>query len=168
MYNILRIPNEKLRKPTSKIDNIKEQKETLSSLCSSMYEVMQKVKGVGLAANQIGVDMQLFVAKINNKPYYFLNPKILEEVGEQKSIESCLSVPGYMDTVPRPREIVVEWTTIEGETRQERFIGFNACIVSHEIDHLHGRLYIDYLPEFKREKAKKKVEIWKRRQKKQK
>jgi len=132
-----------------------------------MYEVLNKVGGVGLAANQVGIDMRLFVARIDNKPYYFLNPKILEERGKQDSMEGCLSVPNFTSKVVRPAEIELLWTTIEGEIKTERFKGFNACIVSHEMGHLEGRLFIDYLPEFKQQKAKKKVEIWKRRQRKQ-
>lgn len=168
MYNILTIPNEKLRKVANPVTDISNHKETLSSLCASMYETMNKVRGVGLAATQIGVDLNIAVAKINGNPYFFINPVILHEEGEQKVVEGCLSVPYFTAMVTRPRKIEVKWDTIEGSVNQEIFEGFNACIVKHELDHLVGKLFIDYLPEYKREKARKKVEIWKRRQKKQK
>ena len=166
MYNILTIPNEKLRQTPKRVEDVEGSRDTLEALCTSMFDTMRKVGGVGMAANQIGVDMQLAVAYINGRAYNLINPEIIEEKGEQQSEEGCLSIPGgFLATIKRPTELILKWTTLENEEKKERFIGYSAAIVKHELDHLAGILFIDYLPEFKREKAKKKVEKWKRLEK---
>jgi peptide deformylase len=150
MYNILTIPNDKLRQVPKKIEDIEGSRETLEALCASMFETMKKVGAVGIAANQIGVDMQLAVAYINGRPYNLCNPVIIEEQGSQQSEEGCLSIPGFSAQVTRPTEVTLQWTTIENEKKEERFIGYSAAIIKHELDQLYGKLFIYYLSDFKR------------------
>ena len=93
-------------KPTSPVESQENQKETLSSLCASMYDAMLKVGGVGLAANQVGVDMSLFVARINNQPYYFINPEILEEMGNYVK-PSSVEMPEFEGTADALEKLTI-------------------------------------------------------------
>lgn len=162
MYDILRIPNPKLRQIAQEVSQPFDT-EMLSALCASMYKTIITIRAVGLAAPQVGVNLRLVVMRLSNKPYFMVNPEITHSIGSTKSFEGCLSVPGFTDTVTRSSEVTVKWLDLEGNLNTEHFVGLNACIIQHEIDHLEGKLFIDYLPEFKRTKAKKKVELWTRR-----
>lgn len=124
-------------------DQVDPNSPELEELSKAMIATMHNSNGVGLAANQIGLNMALFVANLDGKDRTFLNPTIRESFGEQSSLEGCLSVPTIRGVIKRPKKIVVEFATIGSSQRtQETFENYNATIISHEIDHLNGKLFI--------------------------
>jgi peptide deformylase len=135
----------------------------LVSVSSAMLSTMNKIKGAGLAANQIGLNMQLLVAKPGIYPYVMVNPEIINSEGSFLSREGCFSVPGYWDNVKRFLKIKVKYYDVRGTEHIEEFEDFPAAVIQHEIDHLNGVLFINHLSDIKKSRAKKKVETWKRR-----
>jgi len=115
----------------------------LKELVDHMMDVMREAPGVGLAANQIGVDKQVFVYDIGEGPSVLLNPKIVKKRGSQISTEGCLSVPGLQGEVKRANSVVVEGQDLDGATTRITAEGFLARVLQHEIDHLNGTLFVD-------------------------
>lgn len=150
---ILTVKNKKhekfLREKTVPFDLSKEDKKKLRDLIKEMRKTMHQANGIGLSANQVGVNKQLFVAQIptedgKQKFYAILNPKITKRSAE-KSIaeEGCLSIPGVQGTVERPEKITIEGYTIGGKKIKINAWGILARVFQHEIDHLNGELFID-------------------------
>jgi peptide deformylase len=111
---------------------------------------MYEEDGIGLAANQIGEDLNLFVIDISHKdeaekPRVFINSKIIDKKGECLSVEGCLSIPGLRGFVERPQKIRLAYTDADGTRLEREFSDFHATVVQHEIDHLMGTLYIDHI-----------------------
>jgi len=133
-----------LRRKTKKFDFLKSTKKDRRILIQKMRRTMKAAFGVGLAANQIGLNYRIFVAEFAEKFYAIFNPKI-EKLGTEKEIleEGCLSVPGLYGETPRAKEITLIYQNIEGKILKIKARGFLARIFQHEIDHLDGRLYID-------------------------
>ena len=118
---------------------------TVPALIEEMREIMLAHSGMGLAAPQIGVSLE--IAVYNFKPFYMINPKILKIMGEPVlHPESCLSVPGRSGEVERPDKIKVRYWEYDGTIREGVFKNYDAFCIQHEIDHLDGKLYIDYPP----------------------
>ena len=118
----------------------------LAQLLDDMVETMDAAPGVGLAAQQIGLDLQLFVMRVDDELYEVANPEILHRSGEEGAWEGCLSVPGY-----RAWRLRAEHAVVSGQDRRGRRVtisghGELARAIQHEFDHLHGELYIDGLP----------------------
>ena len=118
--------------------------------------------GIGLAAPQVGVKKRIVIVdlKENNKssPVIFINPVIIKESRERAvNEEGCLSIPGYYAEVERAKEVDVEWYDLEGEKVTKTFSGLFSICIQHEIDHLDGILFIDYLSRLKRRRANEKV-----------
>jgi peptide deformylase len=127
-------------------------------LLEEMHSVMLAEQGIGLAANQIGRSLRIFILKDNNKPYRaFINPEILaqSELVDFEN-EGCLSIPGTFGTTKRYRVIRLKWTDLEGRIQEEDFMGMEAFAVQHEMDHLNGKLYIDQFGPLKKEMVVKK------------
>lgn len=120
-------------------------KKETRELIKTMREMMHLANGVGLAANQVGLDIQVFVAKPpEGKFYAIFNPRITKTSKETISMEEgCLSVPGVYGTVPRYEKITLEGQDQNGKKIKIKAIGMLAHVFQHETDHLHGRLYID-------------------------
>lgn len=138
-----------LRKKTAEFDFKKSNKKDNLLLISDMKKIMQKADGVGLSANQIGLNLKLFVAQVpdkdgNMKFYAIFNPKI-EKISEEKNIfeEGCLSVPGKWGDVERPEKIIINGFDKLGKPIKIKAWGFLARVFQHEIDHLNGKLFID-------------------------
>jgi len=154
MEKILFVPNPMLRRQAESLKKI-----TLEELSISkrMIDIMIKAPGVGLAANQIGilkkiVTVHIFDEKTNtDKIYALFNPKITS-YSKKKIImeEGCLSLPKQYAEVERAEEIIVEYINEQREKVKEKKIGFEARVLQHEIDHLHGKLFVDYLSSLKR------------------
>ena len=109
-----------------------------------MKETMEKHQGMGLSANQVGLDLSLFVAKYNQKFYVVVNPKILKVSKEKKEmLEGCLSLPKILANVKRPKSVVLEALNEKGKKIKLKAKGLLARIFLHEIDHLNGILIID-------------------------
>jgi peptide deformylase len=171
---ILIYPDPRLRKVCESVACIDDH---LRKLIDDMCETMYSAPGIGLAAPQIGVASRIFVMDgavcdedaaeqgesedpSEQRPIAFINPEILE-ISEEKSHhnEGCLSIPEQYEDVERPAEVVLKWLDPGGVAHRERFTGLGATCVQHEMDHLNGRLFIDYIGPVRRamitEKMKK-------------
>jgi peptide deformylase len=155
---ILEFPDPRLRTratPVAAVD------ASLRELIDDMLETMYAARGIGLAATQVNVHQRLLVTDISeerNQPRAFINPEILSRDGVETSQEGCLSVPGYYDEVERAARVRVRALDRDGKAFEEELDGLLAICVQHEIDHLDGRLFVDYLSEMKRQRVRKKLE----------
>ena len=159
VLNILEFPDKRLRtvaKPVEVVD------ERIQTLVRDMLETMYEAEGIGLAASQVDVHERIIVMDISDNqqaPRTFINPKITildETLGEYD--EGCLSVPGFYETVNRPKRISVTALDKEGERFTEELQGLMAICLQHEIDHLDGKLFVDYLSPLKRQRIRGKLE----------
>lgn len=140
-----------LRKKTKEVDLKDLKKHNLPTLIRNMKTAMRRADGVGLSANQIGLDMKLFVAEVPSenaqgtaKFYAVINPQIIKIEKETDELEEgCLSVPGVFGPVVRPSKIVIAGFDIKGKPLKLKAWGFLARVFQHEIDHLNGVLFID-------------------------
>ena len=161
MKRILYIPHPKLREKSKEIDHI-EKKEIL--LAEEMMEIMENAPGVGLAANQIGILKKIVTINLEDKEnkketkYILFNPKIISYSKETVSMdEGCLSIPRQYAIIERPKEAVIEYINIKKKLIKKIVTGVEARVLQHEIDHLSGKLFIDYLSPLKRNIIIKKV-----------
>lgn len=143
--DILVHPNTTLRTLCSEVETVDKK---IKRLCKDMVYTMNTKNGLGLAAPQIGEILRIITFKNQETPtdMIMLNP-VIEKSSTQMSIlkEGCLSVPDTLVDIVRPSEITVQFTTIKGKRQKKIFTGMNARIIQHEIDHLNGKLIIDYL-----------------------
>ncbi|MCB1598683.1 MAG: peptide deformylase [Lysobacterales bacterium] len=155
---ILEYPDERLRTVAKPIDHIDD---ALQRLIDDMFETMYEAPGVGLAATQINFHRQLIVIDVSeekNTPLVLINPRIVESEGTETCQEGCLSVPGIFADVVRAERIVVEALDRHGELRRIDATGLLAVCIQHEIDHLAGKVFVDYLSPLKRQLVKRKME----------
>jgi peptide deformylase len=150
---ILILPDPRLRKvaePVTEID------ESIRALSKDMLETMYDAPGIGLAATQLGIMKRLFVMDCAAQgeppqPMTIVNPEIVWRSEEVKtSEEGCLSIPEVYEEVTRPERLQLRWLDLEGQTQEQEFGGRWAVCIQHEIDHLDGKLFIDYLGPVKR------------------
>jgi len=138
-----------LRAPTKKIDLEKEDKEELRDLIKEMRQKMIESDGVGLSANQVGINKRMFVAQIpdeNGKPMFYavINPEITKRYPEKVEMnEGCLSIPGTYGPVERAERVILEGENLEGKKVKIKAWGFLARVFQHEVDHLNGKLFVD-------------------------
>ena len=161
---ILEFPDPRLRKTATPVTTVDD---ALRNLIDDMLETMYAAPGIGLAASQVDVHKRLLVADVSangDEPHALINPEILEKDGIQVSEEGCLSVPGYYEEVKRADHIRVRYLDREGRECEGEFEGLLAVCVQHEIDHLDGKLFVDYLSEAKRSRIRKKLEKERRHQ----
>ncbi|OOY36145.1 peptide deformylase [Solemya velum gill symbiont] len=155
---ILHFPDERLRqhaKPVVEVNDV------IRQLVSDMFETMYEAPGIGLAAVQVNVRKRVIVIDItedHSQPLVFINPEIIEREGEETMGEGCLSVPGYYEEVTRAEEIRVRALNQHGESFEMHAEGLLAVCIQHEIDHLDGKLFVDYLSSLKRTRIRKKLE----------
>lgn len=160
LLDILQFPDERLRRvadPVATFDS------ALSALTEQMLETMYESRGVGLAATQVNVHRRLFVADCAEDgeapaPMVFINPVILDRQGLVDSEEGCLSIPGINGMVPRAELVQVRAHDVRGDEFEVTTGGLLSICIQHEIDHLDGRLFIDYLSSLKRQRIRKKFE----------
>lgn len=155
---VLQYPDERLRKVAQKIEKVDD---NIRSVIDDMFETMYEEQGVGLAATQVDVHRRLFVADCSedqNEPLVFINPEITEAEGHFKNDEGCLSFPGVYAKVERAEKITVTALDKNGERFSRTAEGLLAICIQHEIDHLDGKLFVDYLSPLKRERIRKKLE----------
>ena len=157
--HILTFPDPRLRTvaiPVKKFD------KSLEKLVSDMLETMYEENGIGLAATQVDYHERIIVIDISeerNEPKIFINPefKILNDKSLLSFTEGCLSVPGVSEEIVRPDSIVLTWQDIEGKRFTEEPSGLLTVCIQHEIDHLEGKLMVDYLSPLKRDRIRKKA-----------
>lgn len=135
------------------VQQVKEVKDCHRRILSQMARLMYEVSGIGLAAPQIGINESLIVVDIGTGLYKLINPKIVKIEGTQSIEEGCLSVPGIGVKVKRAKKIIVEAQDEFGKNIVIAAEDLLACVFQHEIDHLNGRIIIDYLPPSERNKA---------------
>jgi peptide deformylase len=155
---ILEYPDPRLRTKATPVAAVDAE---LRELIDDMLETMYAANGIGLAATQVDVHRRLLVADVSegrNEPRVFINPEIIATEGSATSQEGCLSVPGYFDDVPRAQRIRVRALGRDGAAFEQDLEGLIAICVQHEIDHLDGKLFVDYLSEMKRQRVRKKLE----------
>jgi len=156
--NILEFPDPRL---TTVAKEVVSFDDDLKKLVADMTETMYSARGIGLAATQVNVHKRLLVLDISEKqdqPRVYINPQIIEASGEQIYEEGCLSVPGIYAEVKRAEKITVRAQNPDGTIFEEQLSGLHAICVQHEMDHLIGRLFVDYLSPLKRNMVKKKLE----------
>lgn len=124
----------------------------IENLLNEMHEVMKQENGAGLAANQIGHIVQIFILKRDDTYEEYINPTILAQYEEVDFIgEGCLSIPGTSATTQRYRKLTLSWVNKKGTTNTGNFEDFDAFAIQHEMDHLNGKLYIDQFGAIKRD-----------------
>jgi peptide deformylase len=155
---ILEYPDPRLRTRAVPVTQFDAQ---LGRLIDAMFETMYQAPGIGLAASQVNVHQQLIVmdvSKERTEPRVFINPQILARSGVEVGEEGCLSVPGIVDQVQRAAEVTVRAQDRHGVTFEQTLDGMTAICLQHEMDHLEGKLFVDYLSDLKRERIRKKLE----------
>jgi peptide deformylase len=159
LLEILEFPDPRLRtvaKPVAKVD------DRIRRLVGDMFDTMYAAPGIGLAATQVNVHERVVVIDISedqSQPMVFINPEItvLDEAREQYD-EGCLSVPGFYETVERPGHIRVDALDRDGKPFTLEPTGLLAVCIQHELDHLNGKLFVDYISPVKRQRIRKKLE----------
>lgn len=158
ILNILHFPDERLRtkaKPVAEVTNKHR------AFISDMLETMYDAPGIGLAATQVNVHERILVIDISeekDQPIVLINPEILEKEGDQEFDEGCLSVPGIYETLHRAEKVRVKALNDKGENFEMHAEGLLAVCIQHEIDHLEGKLFVDYLSQMKKLRIRKKLE----------
>lgn len=131
--------------------------EELEKLVRDMFVAMHASNGVGLAAPQVGVLKKVAIVEYEDKSYVLINPKIIDRKGTQEGEEGCLSFPGIYANVLRPLWVKIEAQNEKGELQTIEGEGYTARAFLHEMDHLNGKLFVDYLSSLKRNAIKKKI-----------
>ena len=154
---ILEFPDPRLRtvaKPVERVD------DDLRALVDDMFETMYAAPGIGLAATQVDVHQRLLVLDVSedqSRPMVFINPEILAAEGHQVYQEGCLSVPGIYADVKRANKVRVKALDRDGKEFEIEADGLLAVCIQHEMDHLAGKVFVDYLSPLKREQVRKKL-----------
>lgn len=135
-------------------DEIAEVTDEVRRLVGDMYETMYAARGIGLAAPQVGVAQRLFITDVDGAKYVMINPELVSAEGDiEVEEEGCLSIPDILGDVPRPARVVMRGTNLEGEQYAVEATGLLGRCLLHELDHLNGRLFIDYLSFLKKRRA---------------
>jgi peptide deformylase len=159
VLEILEFPDPRLRTEASPVAEVTE---TIRTLVGDMLETMYAAPGIGLAATQVNIHQRLLVMDVtedNSAPLVFINPEVTvldSELGEYD--EGCLSVPGFYETVNRPQRVKASALDRAGAPFTLELEGLAAICLQHEIDHLNGKLFVDYLSPLKRQRIRKKLE----------
>ena len=163
LKEIIILPDKRLRLVSQPVDKITPE---IRKLVDDMFETMYDAPGIGLAAIQVAEPLRLITMDLAKKseegettrePRVFINPEILSS-SEELSVyeEGCLSIPEYYEEVERPAKVRVRYTDLDGKVHEEDAEGLFATCIQHEIDHLNGVLFVDYLSKLKRDRVLKK------------
>ena len=158
ILTILEFPDPRLRtiaKPVEVVD------DALRQLIDDMFETMYAARGIGLAAIQVDIPLRMIVIDVSEQhdaPLCLINPEILWREGEEEMDEGCLSVPGFWEPVTRAERVRVRAQDRQGQTFELDTDGLLAVCIQHEIDHLDGKLFVDYLSSLKRQRIRRKLE----------
>jgi peptide deformylase len=158
ILDILHFPDPRLRKKAETVTQVDDQvRQTVDDMFQTMYDA----PGIGLAANQVNIQKRIIVidtSKEKDQPLCLINPEILDRQGEEEMEEGCLSVPGFYEQVRRSAQVKVRALDKEGREFELITEGLLAVCVQHEIDHLDGKLFVDYISPLKRQRIRKKLE----------
>jgi peptide deformylase len=158
MLEILRFPDTRLRnvaQPVARVD------DEIRGLIDDMFETMYDAPGIGLAAVQVNRPVRVIVVDVSEdrgQPLALVNPEIIERHGVEEMDEGCLSVPGVYETVQRADRIRFRALDRDGQPFERDADGLLAVCIQHEIDHLDGKLFVDYLSSLKRQRIRKRLE----------
>ena len=155
---ILHYPDPRLRTRAVPVEQVDDGVRTL---VDDMLETMYAAPGIGLATTQVNVHKRVIVidvSKEQDSPLVLINPEILDKSGLEEMEEGCLSVPGYFETVQRAEQVRIRALNRDGETYEMEADDLLAVCIQHEIDHLDGKLFVDYLSNLKRDRIRKKLE----------
>ena len=156
--DILVYPDPRLRTRAVPVEAVDD---GIRQLAADMLETMYEAPGIGLAATQVNVHKRLLVADVSedrSDPHVLINPEIVEKDGVEVMEEGCLSVPGFFEKVERADHIKVRALGLDGEPYELEAEGLLAVCIQHEMDHLEGKLFVDYLSQLKRQRIRKKLE----------
>lgn len=159
LLNILEFPDPRLRTVAKPVDQVDDE---IRQLCDDMLETMYDAPGIGLAATQVNVHLRLLVCDVSedhSQPLVFINPEIVEQSDDTSTYdEGCLSVPGFFESVDRPDRVLVRALDRDGQPFEMELDGLLGTCVQHEIDHLNGKLFVDYISPVKRQRIRTKLE----------
>lgn len=158
LLNILHFPDARLRRKAQAVAQVDD---SVRQLIDDMFETMYGAPGIGLAATQVDSTQRVVVIDVSedqSQPLCFINPEIIAKSGSEEMEEGCLSVPGYYDVVQRAEWVKVRALDRDGQPFELETDGLLAVCIQHEIDHLDGRLFVDYISELKRQRLRKKIE----------
>lgn len=157
LLQILHYPDPRLR---NRAEPIVEVDDRIRALAADMLETMYDAPGIGLAATQVNVHQRMLVTDVsaeNDDPRVLINPVIVKREGTEQMEEGCLSVPGVFELVERADWIAVDFLDLDGQPQRLETDGLLAVCIQHEIDHLDGKLFVDYLSMLKRTRIKDKL-----------
>ena len=158
LLEIIHFPDPRLRQKAAPVAAVDDE---IRTIVDNMFETMYAAPGIGLASVQVNILKQIIVIDISEdkkQPICLINPEIIESHGAEKMEEGCLSVPGIYENVKRAETIKVRFLDREGKTIEREISGLLAVCIQHEMDHLVGKLFVDYLSEMKRSRIRKKLE----------
>lgn len=158
VLEVLTFPDERLRTVANPVSKVNDE---IRTLIANMFETMREERGIGLAATQVDVHLRVVVMDVSedgNEPRVFINPEITHKEGATVSEEGCLSVPNNYAKIDRAETITVKALDKNGEPFELEADGLLAICIQHELDHLAGKLFVDYLSGMKRERIRKKLE----------
>ena len=158
VLNILEFPDKRLRTKAQTVERVDDE---IRQLVDDMLETMYQAKGVGLAATQVNVHKRVIVIDVSeekNDPLFLINPEILEKDGVEESEEGCLSVPGFFEKVTRAEHIKIKALNKDGDSYEMEARDLLAVCIQHEMDHLEGKLFVDYLSPLKKKRIQTKLE----------
>ena len=164
ILNILRYPDERLHKIATEVPSITRE---IRTLVSNMAETMYAAPGIGLAATQVDVHQRIIVIDVSetrDELLVLINPEIIASSGNAETQEGCLSVPGIFDKVTRAEEVTIRATGIDGKSFEMDASGLLAVCIQHEMDHLMGKVFVEYLSPFKQSRILSKLKKQVRRQ----
>ena len=157
LLEILHFPDPRLRLRAEPVVRVDDQ---VRQAVRDMFETMYDAPGIGLAATQVNIQQQIIVIDVSeqkNEPLCLINPEILTSEGTEETQEGCLSVPGFYENVTRAERVKVSALNEQGEPIELEAEGLMAVCIQHEMDHLQGKLFVDYLSPLKRQRIKKKL-----------
>lgn len=164
LLNILQFPDTRLRIKAVEVTIFDA---NLKALVNDMLETMYEAPGIGLAATQVDKHIRLLVIDVSeekNEPMVLINPQILSSEGSEEMDEGCLSVPGYYETVSRAEKVHVRAQDKNGDFFEIHAEDLEAVCIQHEMDHLEGKLFVDYISSLKRDRIRKKLEKLKKQE----
>ena len=157
LLEILHFPDHRLRHKARPVTQVDDQ---VRQMVKDMFETMYKAPGIGLAATQVNILLELIVIDVSenkDQPLCLINPKIIHLEGTEEMQEGCLSVPGFYENVTRAEKVKIQALNESGESFELEADDMLAVCIQHEMDHLQGKLFVDYLSPLKRQRIKKKL-----------